>query len=497
MSLRRLSLGVKKNEINLQHLRKHLGLSENVAEYLILKHPHISKIDENSLKTLIRTVNELGYSNDILIDKPLLFGMLPITIKLRHQVLAECGFINITPDLVTSYLAVMKQKCIEDLKHSGLIPPILNVENKLASCMSPWPTSLTTSLWGDIDKLKLYALRLQIIQRYLELMLDLKDIEFSRGIETYPTLKHRPLAVINDTLTVLQSLIMLPPLKIKSNFYLLHADPNNLRNIIFKFRSIGGIDIKEVIRRHPKIAMKNYDTLVQIRKILKEYEINDEAQKRCFEIYTLGSATVRERLEKAKSIPEFKTFNNHPRFLKMIHNNNTAMKRLHKLYSSSKKCLSLNVLSGCSSHYEVFEKAPGDRLGKGNDLIFCIAQSLGKKYKKTDIRDVIRRHPFWLNIPLVQVKYVYEKLSQEFTPEEIFQNCSILLYPWNKVKLVLCELNENTKRNKLTHVHDFLDANRLSKSQKLSLVLYALEKDHYFTGNGVWNEEKIKTIVSC
>uniref|UniRef100_A0A2H1WGD6 SFRICE_002784 n=1 Tax=Spodoptera frugiperda TaxID=7108 RepID=A0A2H1WGD6_SPOFR len=70
--------------------------------------------------------------------------------------------------------------------------------------------------------------------------------------------------------------------------------------------------------------------------------------------------TIRERIEQAKNIPEFSTLINHPRFLKMIYYNTTAIKRLNKLYSNNKKCVSLNVLSGSSAHYEIFEKAPGN-----------------------------------------------------------------------------------------------------------------------------------------
>ncbi|CAH1643447.1 unnamed protein product [Spodoptera littoralis] len=44
----------------------------------------------------------------------------------------------------------------------------------------------------------------------------------------------------------------------------------------------------------------------------------------------------------------------------MIYYKTTAIKRLNKLYRNNKKCVSLNVLSGSSAHYEVFEKAPGN-----------------------------------------------------------------------------------------------------------------------------------------
>ncbi|XP_028158384.1 transcription termination factor 5, mitochondrial-like [Ostrinia furnacalis] len=465
------------------------NISENSAQFICLKHPVINKLDNERLGSLLTTMDELGFHKKLLIEEPLLFSILPITLKYRYKVLEECGIEKVNVDHILSYLPIMKKKTIGDLKASGMLLDFVKVENRLASYMTQWPTSLTTLIYGDIDKNTLYSLRLKIIQRYLELVLDLSKEEFYRGIKTYPTIKHRPLQTINETLNILQSEIMIPNHKIKTNLYLVHADPDNLRKIVHKFRTIGGIDVKEVIRLHPKLATKSYSTLSEIRKILNEYGISNEAQMRCFDIYTLGPDTVRERLEKAKKIPEFKTFFNHPRFLKMIHYKNTALKRLTNLYGNNKKCLSLNILSGSSAHFESFEKAPGDRLGKGKDLVFCISQCLKGKYSSNEIRKSLKRHPFWINIPLVQVNTVYEKLSKSFSSRDIYENCPILLYPWNKIREALNLYNNKNSQQKLL-IPECVDLTKLSKSQKLSLVLYLLEKNHYFTGNGVWSEEK-------
>lgn len=477
---------------NVNYLCKYLNISENEAQYLTMKQPVIAKLNKERLKSLVESVNEIGFSNEVLAKEPSFFGILPITLKFRHKVLKECGIENVTPTLLTTYLTVMKHMTIGELKKSQSIATHINVENRLARYMTQWPTSLTTLIYEDVDKLTLYSLRLKIIQRYLELVLDLTNEAFYRGIETYPTIKHRPLEYINDTLSILQSEIMIPNYKIKSNIYLIHADPENLKNIIYQIRSIGGIDIKEVIRMHPKIALRNCQTLQEMKRLLEQYGINNEAQRRCFDIYTLSPDSVKERLEKAKNMPEFSLYYNHPRFLKMIHYNNTARTRLNKLYENNKKCLSLNILSGSAAHYEVFEKASGDKLGKGKDLIFCISQAFGKKIKKSHIQAIIQRHPFWVHTPLVSVKYVYDQLSIQFSDHDICENCPILLYPWKKVKDILNMLRKKNLQEHYPIFHDNFNFEDLSNSQKLSLVLYIMEKNHYFSGNGVWLEERSK-----
>ncbi|KPJ13590.1 hypothetical protein RR48_10774 [Papilio machaon] len=477
-------------ENNIYLLCKHLDIDECQAKLLQLKQPVLKEISEKEFKTVTETVKELGFSTQTLILNPALFGVLPITLKYRYKVLEECGLQNIKPGDLLRYLNIVKQKTIGQLRSDGQIPYYLNIENRLASCMTQWPTSLTTLIYGDVNNFSLYSLRLKIIQRYLELVLDLSSDEFYRGLKTYPTIKHRPLEIINETLNILQTQIMIPNFKIKSNLYLIHADPENLKNLIYNFRFIGGIDIKEIIRSHPKIAMKNFSNMVEIRKILQEFDVSNEAQIRCFEIYTLSPETIRARLENAKKTPEFITYFNHPRFLKMIHHNKKTTKRLINLYSQNKKCVSLNILSGSFSNYETFEKMHGDRLGKAKDLLFCICEILGNTSSASDIRKILRRHPFWLNMPLVQIKYVAEQLLKKFSPEDVFENCTILLYPWNKIRdtMVILHHRELLK----LHPFDHLDMSRLSDSQKLSLVLYLLEKKHYFTGNGVWTEDKNK-----
>lgn len=483
------------NKSYVKSLSKYLNISESKACYIGMKQPSIAKLNDEKIKSVVDTLNEIGFSNDVLIEEPALFGVLPVTLKFRYKVLKECGVENISPALLASYLTILKQNTIGELKKSGYLPLHLNVENKLASFMTQWPTSLTTLIYEDVNDSTLYTLRLKIIQRYLELVLDLSSDEFYRGIETYPTIKHRPLEYINETLTILQSQIMIPNHKIKSNLYLIHVDPENLKNIIYNFRSVGGIDIKEVIRMNPKLATRNYHTLLETRKVLKEYGISTEAERRCFSIYTLCPDTIRERLEKAKSIPEFNTFFNHPRFLKMIHYNKTAIKRLNKLYSNNKKCVSLNILSGSTAHYEIFEKAPGDRLGKGKDLIFCITQALQKKFNMNQVRNKLKRHPFWINTPVFQVQYIYEQLSTQFTDEDIYENCPILLYPWKKVRETLNLIDNREIHKQFPLFHENFNYTFLSKSQKLSLILYLLEKNHYFSGNGVWADEKNKIVT--
>lgn len=477
----------KVNDGRALHLSKIMNIPKTSADYMCLKYPMLVKLKKPQLQDVIDTATHLGLNTQALLEEPIIFSIPPITLKLRYRVLQECGLYSISAYHIANCLNIIRRRTIGHLREDGTLIPSINIENHLARYMTQWPNSLTTLIQCEINEQTLYSLRLKIIQRYLELLLGMNQEEFCRCLHTYPTIKLRPLKMISETLSILQNIINMPLYKIKNNLYLVHANSDNLKQIIYEQKSIAGIDIKEVLRMHPKLCLVNSSNIEKIKDIFKVYEISDEAQQKCLNIFSLGPNTIRDRLEKSRETPEFKVYLNHPRFLKIILYNKNATKRVLDFYKTSKKCLSLNSLSGCTEDFKKYIKSPGDRSGKGKDILFCIAHELGKKYTIMDVRKNIKRHPFWINIPLVHIKSTCEKLSIDFSKEDIFQNCPILLYSFRDVKQAL-KIIENNHFKALSFI-EHIDMSKLNKSQILSLVLYILEKNHYFSGNGVWNDE--------
>lgn len=472
------------------HFCNVLDIPKLTADCMLVKHPILNKIDQSKVDVLVDTVVSLGLSKEVLVEWPVLFSLLPNTIIYRFEVLKECGF-TVTGQHLATFLHIVKKLTIKELKSEGELPPI-NIENQLASHMSQWPTSLTTLVQCDPNSLTLYNLRLKIIQRYLELILDLTDIEFNRALKTYPNIKHRPLGMINETLTLLQDKIGMPVDKIKSNMYLIHADAENLKQLIYNIRSIAGIDIKLILQRNPKICVCNWRNTAEIKEIFEEYNISTEAQKRCLHIFTLSAATIKNRLEYIKNTPEFSIYLNHPRGLKLIYYHKNAAKRIIELsFMCEKKCMTLNSLSGCTRDYDKFMKSPGDRIGKGRDLFFCLSEQFGTDTRY--LRKIIKRHPFWINIPIINITLVLKKLSKKYSQNDIYNNCSILLYPLNAINhtLRMLQTNNTKELSKLIPFFDQVDILQLTNTQVLSLALYIIEKNHYFSGNGVWTDAKL------
>lgn len=107
-------------------------------------------------------------------------------------------------------------------------------------------------------------------------------------------------------------------------------------------------------------------------------------------------------------------------------------------------------------------------------------------FKKTDIeiRTKLQRHPYWLNVSLVTMLNSLEYLQINFTEADIYSNIHLILYPVSKIKSKLKEIE----------VQNY----GITKSQMLSLCLYLIEVEYYFTGDGIWSEsiEKDNSLSS-
>lgn len=474
------------------HLQKFLKLTDTDAENLLNKCRSIEKLSKNHINEVADVINEIKIDKSNIRGHPNLLQLLPITLKCRYNILSECGFKQVSAEYISSYLHLVKKKNIHDLKKNGLIDKSTDVKDELVKIFTGWPSSPPIRENLNENEISLFDIRMKVLQRYLELTLDITPDDFCKSVNVYPRLKHRPLRSVSDTLILLTSQLTMPIHKIRANFFLLHANPENIRLLLFKLKSIAGVNVKEILNMRPILCNTSYNTFIETGKVLKEYSISEEAQRRCFEIYTLSPDTVRHRLEEAKTIPEFEALFCSPRLLKIIYYSKRAKLRLQVLKELNKKCFSLNVLSGSSKHYEVFKKGSCDK-SKGIDLLRSVCSSLGPAMRLELIRKEFGRHPHWVNVPVSQAKQTCEKLKNDFMSADIYLNCCILLYPWSKIEKYLNILqyyrSGNFDRKNFISAIEHLDCTALTNVQVLSLVQYVLEKEHYFTGNGIWYDQ--------
>lgn len=168
---------------------------------------------------------------------------------------------------------------------------------------------------------------------------------------TYHRLKHRSFRSTCETLDLLQNEIGFDKNRIRLHGYLLHSHPKNTRNILNRISSLGGLPIRDVLIKYPKIVLTNVKTILETQKILKEYNIPDEAIRNCYNIFTLSSNSVLSRLQENQEIPEFNALSSNIRVLKLVNHQRKAKVRLDYLHKLNMRNASLHVLSSTNSTF--------------------------------------------------------------------------------------------------------------------------------------------------
>ncbi|KAJ8961176.1 hypothetical protein NQ318_008857 [Aromia moschata] len=91
----------------------------------------------------------------------------------------------------------------------------------------------------------------------------------------------------------------------------------------------------------------------------------------------------------------------------------------------------------------------------------------------------MKLHPYYRQVPIKDMQDSYDYLTKhKFQNHNIFKVMHVLLYPVEKLDKALNEMRTNEDFNYIS----------LSQVKKLRLMLYFIEKEHHFTGNGIWRK---------
>lgn len=473
-------------------LSKNLRVSETHVLGIFLKNPTICKVKLDHVKELFSVFKQHNLNVNELLRKPLLLNLTPNGIERRAEILLECGFKKVTLSDISKFLTLVTNKTISELKSSEYIPQDINIQDRLTAYLSMWPCSPSMSTYVDDSNTTLLELRMRILERYLELILNLQSEEFQKALKSYPRMRSRPFSQINLTLKYLQNLLKMPEKTIRKNLFVINTHPNKIMKLLTHVESLSGIDIEDIVNKRPAILISKVENLLGIQSLMKDYNIPLDFQQRYMEIYTLSLSTVQKRFFEVFYTPEYKVLLNNPRILRLIVRKTKADERLNHLKSSNKTGFSLNTLSGNEDYFQSFDNNP--HRTRSNDFVQNICHGLGNKYSFQDVYTKLKRHRFHNKTSIITVKETLDNLSKKFSDEEIYLNCQILLHPWDRIKVYLYPLlHYNKSKNVSPNLSIFRKNNRdlvlrdkLTNTQILNLVLYYMEKEHNFDGSGIW-----------
>ncbi|XP_063231886.1 transcription termination factor 5, mitochondrial [Bacillus rossius redtenbacheri] len=471
-----INSGVAHVQINF--LINKLGLPVAQAEEFVKGQKSQPDVSPERLDKALDMLLGLGFTLGEVQACPEVVLVKPATIQHRTLLLQEAGAPKVTPRCVVSYLVLARMR-VTLLKAYGLIPPHVDVASSMLSHLGDGPGPLAS----PGEDATLAATQVAVLRHYLAWRLALAPHELERVMRTYTRVRNKSLRLISRTLAVLQDELGFSRDKIKNNGYLIHSHPDNTLRTLREVPHIRGVPFKDIVLLHPKIVMTPTDTLLTTLRYLEEFGIKDESVRRNPEVFTLGSESVRARLEQIRTQPGLSGLQGHPRVLRLVQYIRKARKRLDTLQDLRVRCASLHVLCGTQARFEGYTRDGADRT-RGVDAVHYLSRALGCDGE--DARARLRRHPYWYHVPLETIRQTCELLlGRGFCPRDVLRNVHLLLYSRERV---LAELEGLGQRPEL-RADVFLTAtggSEPSRSQQLALCLYFLEREHHFTGDGVW-----------
>ncbi|CAG7826723.1 unnamed protein product [Allacma fusca] len=386
----------------------------------------------------------------------------------------------VTPSLLTFSPLYLENKILI-FKETGINYKNTFLLNKFKNIMSKRINNETSFVQGfissDVENMELCKLRTLIMEAYLALALNC-DIKTSQSIiKIHPGIKMRSFCWIKATVEILKEYFSFDGWKIQKNGYLILVPPDKLRILHSSIKTLADTPLVELALSCPRLLTQTPESLLQVERDCELHGIPMQAVAKFPDILNMSNSTVRHRLEELERIPELQVLKSHPRVSRLIYYQQTAKKRLQQL---NPRPSSLNTLSADIKHYEPFlyEKARWH----GSDIfIFLESRITGINKTRTEFRKKLQVNPNWLSCPLKNMKEVLDflQLEEKLDDSIIFEALPIVLYPVEKIKTAFQE-TISTRQAQVTDRYF------------LNMVLYMMEKECHFSGDGVWSTSLIE-----
>ncbi|KAJ8926777.1 hypothetical protein NQ314_020827 [Rhamnusium bicolor] len=459
---------------NSQILSDIFGMPRSRARIYIDKH----KLQHRNGELLINSIQfckKLGYTNEDILGTPSLLNKHPLELEQHYLSMEEGGFQSIGPNVLSRARIYMK-KVINNLKIKNLICKETDVYEHFLKYIEDTEIVKKIPIISSSDDHQWNEVHMTILQSFLKWRLNATEDEIIKLFRIYKMIRNKSFRIIQENIALVED-IGFDRRKILKYGYLLHNFPNYTKTVLKDFPNLAGADMKKAMRQYPKLIMTSPTNILKIYGILKEFNIEDEIIRKQMNIFHMSPETVKLRLEEINHSPDFKVLLKHPRVLSLVVHHNRAKSRLSFLQQLQLKCASLIVLG--THRNEVFDDyiREGKDVNKSGDVVTFLKNTFNVDAER--IRKKINCHPYYLQVPLKDMQDSYDYLiSQHFRVSNIFKVMHVILYPVDKIANALKDIKVNKEINYKS----------LNQVKKLNLILYYIEKEHHFTGNGIWRK---------
>lgn len=451
-------------------LVKRLNISSHASTCLALQ-LKLNDTEIDQLKDTFSTLESLGYNSMEILNYPRILKRTKRKLHEEYSLFQEVGFSNLSLMTLSSFRKLINKK-ISWLKLSKYIPAHINVPETLVMYLHPKPIE---SFINDLTEEDILGqVLVSIIKRYLQWRLEASSDEIETFFRIYSAhIKYKSLRTICENIEIAVDLGFTPR-KLLGFGYLLGNDPTCPKEILQKMPNLAGADMRAMMRRFPKLVTIYPKQYTRIYKILKDEGIPDSTIQKQMNIFTLSPDTIQSRFNEISEIPEMNVLRQSPRILRLILHYNRAKSRLSFMHQLQLKCASMCLLEHDNEHYFNNHVRNTKDTNVLNDIIRLLKYLLNSDAPEIEYN--LKRHPYHLQVPLVNIEKTCKHMQRSFSNNAIIRVAPILLYPSEKIEVAL---------NQIKSLTDLPQA-RLTEAKKLNLALYLIEKDHHFTGDGVW-----------
>ncbi|CAH0557908.1 unnamed protein product [Brassicogethes aeneus] len=459
----------KKCKAQTEILSDMFGITKNNAT-LYAKANGLDKKDPDILIESIRISRMLGYADMEIFNNPRLLRTHPVELHQHSMVLEEGAFNNITPHVLSRARTYMG-KSIKELKLVKLIKDV-NVQKHFIGFINPLPKKFFVEEMDDNVSWK--TVHYVILREFLKQKLNASEDDIVKLFRIHKMVINKSFRVIQENIKLAKELGFTDK-KILKYGYILHNYPQYTKTILDDFSNLAGADMRESMRKFPKLFMTSPKNMIKIYGALKGHNISDETIQKNMNIFHLSPETVKFRLGELKKVPEFKILLDNPRILQLVVHQNRAKSRLSFLKQLQLRCTNYTLL-GSNCEFDDHIKEGKDKNASRETLKF-----LSKIFKVNSsiIKKRWQLHPFNLQVPYLDMEKTFQHLkSLDFQTKDIYDCMHIILYPKEKIIKALGDIRNDKNIN----------CDNLTPAQILNLILYFLEREHHFTGNGVWQK---------
>ncbi|KAI9552766.1 hypothetical protein GHT06_020646 [Daphnia sinensis] len=434
---------------------------------------HYTKISE-SLGSIKPIVGQSEQSTNLFLSSP------PV-VQRNCKFLQECGATQATADIITSCQNFMGVP-IGVFKSYANIDHAVDVQGRwldLVSESSSWRLKNEkllerhTTPCSSISYVRNVIFSSYVARKWkMPFPKVLKWVE--EGIRTQPLSIRR----LMRTISVLTK-IGFDQENMWKNPSLLQSDPDSLELFVFTYKAdFLGQSASQFLLEFPELTYRidfssiysNVDNLTRfgvpaacIRNNLRDLLIEDPL-------------VLQGKIRQMEPYPELGVFVHHPKFAKLFDDVDTVVLRVKTFRAIDKRQITFYACTCSAKDFSALIQQRA-QLRLSDEALRYLANRTGQPSKS--VKEMLRSHPQSRQLGSENMKKVMELVAARgFTKEQIFNGLHLVLYP---VELVAKKLDELPSRPEMQPIET-----TIKEPTILQIVVYLLEEQFMFTGNGVF-----------